>query len=112
MADPLRRAPRPIFEETLSSTHEQVLVNLLYFNCVPILTYACNVKEYPAREMSDCNVAVNNALQKVFGFSTLQSIREIRKAFGFKSLNEIFKNAKDRFYETAVLIIIPLSLSF
>ena len=55
---------------TLNGAHEHVLVNLLYSNCVPILTYACDVKEFSARDMSDCNLAINNALRKVFGFST------------------------------------------
>ena len=32
----------------LDGAHEQVLVNLVYFTCVPILTYACDVKEYSA----------------------------------------------------------------
>ena len=82
---------------TLDGAHEQILVNLLYSNCVPILTYACDVKEFSARDMSDCNVAVNNALRKVFGFSTWQSIRVLREIFGFQSLYEIFKSAQDRF---------------
>ena len=66
-------------------------------NCVPILTYACSVKQYLAREMSDCNVAMNNALRKIFGFSQWQSIRYLRELFGVKSLYVIFKETQDRF---------------
>ena len=74
-----------------------MLINLLYSNCVPILTYACAVKEYSAAEMSNCNVAVNHALRKVFGFSRWESIRTLREAFEMKSLYEIFKLTQDKF---------------
>ena len=81
----------------LPGAHEHVLVTLLYTNCVPILSYACAVKEYSAAEMSNCNVAVNNALRKVFGFSRWESIRTLREVFGMKSLYEIFKSTQDKF---------------
>ena len=81
----------------LPGAHEHVLITLLYSNCVPILTYACAVKEYSTAEMSNCNVAVNNALRKVFGFSRWKSIRTLREMFGMKSLYEIFKGTQDKF---------------
>ena len=52
----------------LQGAQEHVLLTLLYTNCVPILTYACAVKEFSNSEMSDCNVAMNNACRKIFGF--------------------------------------------
>ena len=98
----------------LSGAHEHTLLTLVYTNCVPILTYACNVKEYSAADMADCNLAMNNVLRRIFGFSQWQSIRTLREIFGFKSLYETFKLAKDRF-QTACLhhtnpIIVKLSL--
>ena len=81
----------------LSGAHEHTLLNLLYTNCVPILTYACDIKEYSAADMSDCNIAMNNALRKIFGFRDWRSIRTLREVFNFKSLYDIFKLAKDRF---------------
>ena len=82
---------------TLPGAHEHVLITLLYSNCVPILSYACAVKEYSAADMSNCNVAVNHALRKVFGFARWESIRTLREAFGMKSLFEIFKTTQDKF---------------
>ena len=82
---------------SLPSAHEHTLVSLLYSNCVPILTYACNVKEYSSSDMSSCNTAVNNALRKVFGFSRWESIRTLREMFDMKSLYDIFKVAQERF---------------
>ena len=81
----------------LSGAHEQILLTLLYANCVPILTYACSVKNYSASDMSDCNLAINNALRKVFGFTEWESIHILREIFGFKSIYFIFKKAQDRF---------------
>ena len=83
--------------QSLPGVHEHVLVSLIYQNCVPILTYACAVKDYSASDMSNCNVAVNNALRKAFGFSRWESIRTLRDIFGMKSLYEIFKVTQDKF---------------
>ena len=46
--------------------------------------------------MSDCNVAMNNALRRIFGFKQWQSIRVMREAF--KSLYTIFKKAQTKFF--------------
>ena len=81
----------------LKGAKEDVLLKLLYSNCVPILTYACDVKEYSSSEMSDCNVAMNNAFRKIFGFRDWRSIRVLREIFDVKSLYVIFKLAKDKF---------------
>ena len=81
----------------LKGAHEHVLLSLLYSNCVPILTYACAVKEYSSSDMSDCNVAMNNSFRKIFGFKQWQSIRYLRELFGFESLYNIFKKAQDKF---------------
>ena len=70
---------------------------LLYSNCIPILTYASAVKEYPARQMHDCNTAVNDALRFIFGFNRWESVRQLRESFGYKSLTELFELAKKKF---------------
>ena len=81
----------------LKGAHEHTLLTLLHSNCVPILTYACAVKHYSSSDMSDCNVAMNNAFRKIFGFTDWRSIRTLRAIFGFKSLDDTFKVAQDRF---------------
>ena len=85
---------------SLPRDHKHTLITLLYCNCVPILTYACSVKEFNAAEMSRWNTAVNNALRKVFGFHRWMSIRALRESFGMKSLTEILKTFRDRFLRT------------
>ena len=81
----------------LTNAHEYTLLTLLYSNCVPILTYACSVKQYSASDMSDCKTAIDNGLRKIFGFKEWQSIRILREIFKFKSLYVIFKTAQDHF---------------
>ena len=93
---------------TLQGAHEHVLLSLLYTNCVPILTYACDVKEFSNTDMSDCNVAMDNAFRKIFGFKQWQSIRYLREFFGFESLYVIFKNARDRFLRSCKSHLNPI----
>ena len=81
----------------LPDAHAHVILQLLYSNCVPILSYASEVKEYSAIDMSNCNLAMNSALRRVFGFSDWRSIRVLREIFGFKSIYEIFKKSELRF---------------
>ena len=82
---------------TLKGAHEHVLLSLLYTTCVPILTYGCAVKEYFPSEMSDGNVAMNNAFRKIFGFRRWERIRYLRELFGFESIYVIFKKTEEKF---------------
>ena len=76
---------------------EIVQMQLLFTNCVPTLTYACAGKEFSAREMADCNTALNSAIRKVFSFQRWESIRHLREGCGYSSLHEIFAKAKNNF---------------
>ena len=78
-----------------------ILMKLLYSNCVPILTYACAVKEFSAADMYRCHVALNNAIRKIFSFAVWQSIRHLRMSNGFDSIYEIFARARRKFLSTA-----------
>ena len=81
----------------LDDAHEMIQLTLLYTNCVPIITYASGVKQFSSAEMSDCNVALNNALRKIFGFNRWESVRTLRENSGFPSLYELFQKARRRF---------------
>ena len=76
---------------------EEVMLHLLYSCCVPVLTYACAVKEFPARQMQDCSTAMNDSLRFLFGYNRWESVRTLRQSFGYKSLVEIFQRAKNKF---------------
>ena len=81
----------------LKKPDEAVQMQLLFTNCVPTITYGCAVKDYSAREMSDCNTAINDAIRKIFSFQRWQSTRALREAFDYPSLHEIFAKAKSKF---------------
>ena len=72
-------------------------MQLLYSCCIPILSYACPVKDYPSRQMQDCTTAINDALRLVFGYNRWESVRSLRESFGYRSLVEIFQHAKNKF---------------
>ena len=74
----------------LQKPADEVLMQLLYTNCVPTLTYACSVKEYPSAQMQECTVALNDAIQKIFTYERWESVRRLRMSAGYKSLSEIF----------------------
>ena len=76
-------------------------MRLLYSNCVPILTYACAVKDYSAADMLRCHVALNNAIRKIVSFAVWQSIRHVRMSYGFDSIYELFEKAKCKFRKSA-----------
>ena len=75
---------------------EEILLHLLYSNCIPTLTYACAVKEFTSKQMQECNTAVNDALRLIFGFNRWESVRTLRESFGYCSVTELFAKAKKR----------------
>ena len=85
------------FVHWLNKPSEEVMLHLLYSSCIPVLTYACAVKEYPSRQMQDCCTAMNDALRFLFGYNRWESVRTLRQSFGYKSLVEIFHRAKSKF---------------
>ena len=74
------------------------MMQLLYSNCVPKLTYGASVKDLNAREKQQYNVAVNNAIRRIFGFRRWESIRQIREFYGYQSIEMMFARAKTRFH--------------
>ena len=82
--------------------NDHILMKLLYTNCVPILTYACAVKQFSAAEMSSCNTAINNAIRRIFSFARYESIRHLRQSYHFKSIYEIFSLAQSKFIKSSL----------
>ena len=76
---------------------EEVMIQLLYSCCIPILSYASASKDYLSRQMQDCTTAINNALRLIFGYNRWESVRTLRESFGYPSLIEIFQRAKNKF---------------
>ena len=84
----------------LTSTNkpkENVLMQLLYTNCVPKLTYGAEIKDFNSAESNQLNVALNGAIRRIFGFRHWQSIRQIRECYGFRSMELLINRAKRQF---------------
>ena len=81
----------------LNKPNEEILMHLLYTNCVPTLTYASSVKSFSSKDMADCTTALNDAIRKIFSFNRWESVRVLRTNFGYKSLVEIFAIASKKF---------------
>ena len=77
--------------------NELVLMNLLYANCVPTLSYVAEVKDLTSREMNDCNVALNNSIRRIFSYNRWESTRLLRQQLGFPNITEIFQSRRQRF---------------
>ena len=76
---------------------EHVLLQLLYSNCIPKLSYGAAVKDMTVAEMHQMNVSVNNVIRKIFGFRRWESIRFLREFYNHDSIEVIFAKARRRF---------------
>ena len=82
---------------TLAKPNEEIQLQLLYANCVPILSYASAVKQFKSSEFHDCNTALNNAIRRIFSFHRWESVRALRESFQYPSLTEIFAKSREKF---------------
>ena len=92
----------------LTDAQENILMSLLYTNCIPIISYACSVKTYSSSDMTDCNTAINSIVRKIFGFEQRQSVRFLREISGYKSIYNIFAEAQKKFLTLAECHINPV----
>ena len=88
----------------LTRPSEEVLMKLLYSNCVPILSYGAAVKDFSitAREKQQLNVAINNAVRRIFSFRQWQSIRQLREFLHYDSIEVIFAKVRRQFNQSLV----------
>ena len=47
-------------QNDLNQPTELVMLKLLYSNCVPVMTYACEIRMYGPNEMEKMDVALND----------------------------------------------------
>ena len=83
---------------SIMKPRENVLMLLLYSNCVPKLTFGAIVKDLSSSEMNQFNVAVNTAVRRIFGFRQWQSIRQIRDVYNYDPIEVLYEKAKKRFH--------------
>ena len=82
---------------SIAKPSEQVSMMMLYQFSIPILTYASEVKEFSNSDMHSCQVAVNDAVRRIFSYNRWESIRTLRSCFGYKDLYTLFALRKKSF---------------
>ena len=75
----------------------EVIMQLLYSICVPILSYASEVKQFSDAQMHECHVALNDAICRVFGYNRWESVRSLRLEFGYDDMYTIFAKRRKNF---------------
>ena len=83
---------------------EEVMMKLLYTNCIPILSYGSQVKQYDSKDTHEVSVAVNDCIRKIFGYNRWTSIRYLRERMGYKAIEEIFAHQRVRFNHNLKLV--------
>ena len=76
---------------------EEVCMKLFFTNCVPILAYGLEVKEYLARDLRSLHVAMNDGIRKIFGWNRWESIRELRNSFGYDDIYIMAEKRRRKF---------------
>ena len=59
----------------LNKPSEHVLMHLLYTNCVPRLTYSCEICSHTGREMTKMDVALDDTIRRIFSYNRWESTR-------------------------------------
>ena len=77
--------------------NELVLMNLLYSNCVPNLTYCAEIKDLSIADTNKYNVALNNCIRSIFSYNRWESTRQLRQQLHFPNITEIYASRKVRF---------------
>ena len=89
---------------------EEVTIKLFFTNCVSILAYGLEIKEFLARDMRSIHVAINDGIRKVFGWNRWESVRELRTLFGYNDIYTMAEKRKRRFFSTLKELNNPILL--
>ena len=82
-----------------NKSSEVILLKMLYAACVPNLTYSCEAICYNSRQFGAMDVALNDAIRRIFGYDRWESVRHLRSTHGYPSLTEIFSRRTKNFIE-------------
>ena len=83
---------------SLRKPNELVLMNLLYSNCVPCLTYAAEIVEYGSSNMNTFNVALNDSIRRIYSYNRWESTRLLRLQLGFPNIYDVFNSRHESFF--------------
>ena len=73
---------------SIRKPNEMVQISLLYTNCVPCMSYAAEVVDFSSRDMQSLNVALNDAIPRIFSYNYWERTRSLRQQLGFPNITE------------------------
>jgi len=73
-------------------------MKLIFTICVPHLTYASEAISYSSRQLQPMNVALNDSIQRIFGYNRWESVRFLRLSSGYPSLTDAIYEGAKKFY--------------
>ena len=86
-------------------------MKLFHTNCVSILTYGLEIKEFIARDMRSIHVAINDGIRKIFGWNRWESIRDLRSSFGYDDIFIMAVKRRRKFMSSMHRLNNPLLIS-
>ena len=89
---------------------EEVSMKLFFSNCVPILAYGLEVKEYLARDVRSLHVAMNDGIRKIFGWNRWESFRELRDSFDYDNIYNMAEKRRRKFMSSIYHLNNPILL--
>ena len=95
----------------LHGPSKRIQMKLLYSNCVPKLTYACEVRKHTSGEVTQMEVAVNDSIRKIHGYNRWESTRFLRESLGYKSITETFTLRRNSFLDKLQFTRNPVLIS-
>ena len=82
--------------KSLVGPNTKVLMHLIYTNCVSIIMWGFEVKEFLYRELKQLKTAINGAIRKIFACPWIE-VPQHRTDHGYSSLEDLIDKAKARF---------------
>ena len=79
-------------------------MKLFFTNCVSILTYGLEIKEFLARDMRSIRVAINDGIRKIFGWNRWESVCDLRNSFGYHDIYIMAEKRRRKFASSIHLL--------
>jgi hypothetical protein len=99
--------PPHLDKYTVHSIRPYVSTYICTYICDSVCTLsfiASEVKQFSASEMTKCDVALNNAIRKIFTYQRWEGICILRESFGYPDLYSIFTKQRANFLTSNLTI--------
>ena len=91
------RSFNAIFSKIGRFASEDVIINLIYMKCVPVLLYGTDAVPVLKRENQSMDFVMTRVLMKLFRTGSISVIRECESAFGLRKMSTVISERKHKF---------------